>query len=330
MSAELKVGPAIVKRARLERRRFLRAAAGAAAGLSLAPLAEAGLFSHGSPGAALSVTRLSESLAVISGAGGNVVALSAPEGMLLVDCGAAEHSRALLKTLAELPGGRHIRTVFNTHWHWDHTGANEQLRSSGADIIAHQNTRLWLGSEIREEWQHRVYEPRPPQALPTQTFYYKSCTMTFGGEPIEYGYLPQAHTDGDIYVYFRGQNVLVAGDVVSVGSYPILDYCTGGWIGGMADATGKLLTLSDAKTRIIPGTGPVQTQADVQAEHDMLVAVHAELWKLMREAYSATDMIAARATAPYDAKWGNPDLFIANAYQGMYGHVAEYLGKGVV
>ncbi len=313
-----------------ERRRFLQAVAGGAAGLSVSRWAAAGLFTRGRAGQDLEVTRLSDNLVVVAGAGANVVALSGPEGMLLVDCGAAEHSRELMKTLASLPGGQHIRTVFNTHWHWDHTGANERLRGAGADIIAHQNTKLWLGSEIREEWQHRIYKPRPPQALPTQTFYYKSGTMTFGGEPIEYGYLPQAHTDGDIYVYFRGQNVLAVGDVVSVGSYPILDYCTGGWIGGMADATGQLLTLSDAKTRIVPGTGPVQTRADVQAEHDMLVAVHDKLWKLMRDAYSAADMIAADATAEYDAKWGNPDLFIANAYRGMYGHVAEYLGKGVV
>ncbi len=313
-----------------DRRRFLQAVAGGAAGLSASRWAAAGLFAHERAEAPLTVTRLSGNLVVISGAGGNVVALSGPEGMLLVDCGAAEHSTRLLETLATLPGGQHIRTVFNTHWHWDHTGANERLRGAGAEIVAHANTRLWLGSMIREEWQHRVYQPRPPQAWPTRTFYYKPGAMTFGGEPIEYGYLPQAHTDGDIYVYFRGQNVLVAGDVVSVGTYPILDYCTGGWIGGMEDATQKMLGLCDAKTRIIPGTGPVQTRAEVAAEHDMLVAVHASLWKLMREAYSATDMIAAHATAKYDAKWGNPDLFVENAYRGMYGHIAEYLGKGVV
>jgi glyoxylase-like metal-dependent hydrolase (beta-lactamase superfamily II) len=312
------------------RRRFLTTLAGGAAGLSWSRWAAAGLFTHRQAGPPLAITRLSGNLVVISGAGANVVALSGPEGMLLVDCGAPEQSRELTKTLATLPGGDRIRTVFNTHWHWDHTGANERLHGAGADIIAHENTRLWLGTEVREEWEHRTYEPRPRQAWPTQTFYYKSGSMTFADEPIEYGYLAQAHTDGDIYVYFRGQNVLVAGDVVSAGSYPILDYCTGGWIGGMEDATQKLLALADAKTRIIPGTGPVQTRADLEDEHEMLVAVHATLWDLMRKGLSAQDMIAAHATAKYDAKWGNPDLFIANAYRGMYGHIAEYLGRGVV
>ena len=118
--------------------------------------------------------------------------------------------------------------------------------------------------------------------------------------------------------------------VVSVGRYPVLDYCTGGWIVGMTNATQQLLALTDDHTRIIPGTGPVQTRTDLQAEHDMLSAVYTTLWKMMRESLSANDMIAARPTAQYDARWGNPDLFISNAYEGMYGHIAEYLGKGVV
>jgi cyclase len=313
---------------RVERRRFLQAAAAGVAGLTMSRWAAAGLLPSSAP--PLAVTRLSDNLVMISGAGGNVVALSGPEGLLLVDCGAAEHSRRLQQTLATLPGGRRVHTVFNTHWHVDHTGANEFFRHAGANIIAHESTRLWMGTQIREQWENRIYQPRPREAWPTETFYYKSCKLTFAGEPIEYGYLPQAHTDGDIYVYFRGQNVLVAGDVLSVGRYPVLDYCTGGWIVGMTDATQQLLALTDDHTRIIPGTGPVQTRADLQAEHDMLSTVYTTLWKMMRESLSAGDMIAARPTAQYDAKWGDPGLFISNAYEGMYGHIAEYLGKGVV
>jgi len=313
----------------LDRRGFLKAVAGGAAGLAVSHLAATRAFAR--PRAAPpTVTQLSSDLALISGVGGNVLALSAADGMLLVDCGAEEHSHALLRTLASLPGGRQVHTVFNTHWHWDHTGANEPLRKAGATIIAHENTRLWLGTRIREEWQGRTYAPRPSRALPTNTFYYKSCQLTFAGEHIEYGYLGQAHTDGDIYVYLRGHDVLMAGDVLSVGRYPILDYCTGGWLGGMVDATQKLLELSNEHTRIIPGTGPVQTRADLVAEHEMLSAMKAKLWDLMRKGLSAEDMIAAHATAAFDGKWGNPDLFVANAYQGFYGHIAEYLGKGVV
>jgi len=312
-----------------DRRRILKALAGGAAAWSLARLGIPNAFADSSPGA-LSINRLSDTVALITGAGGNVLALSGPEGMLLVDCGAAEHSGELLKAVATLPGGKNIRTVFNTHWHWEHTGANEILRKGGADIIAHENTRLWLGTDIIEDWQNRTYKARPAQALPTQTFYYKPCRLMFGNEPIEYGYLGQAHTDGDIYVHLRGQNVLMTGDVLAVGSYPILDYCTGGWIVGMLNATQKLLDLSNDQTRIIPGSGPVQTRADLKAEHDMLAAVHDKVWELMRKGMSASEIIAAKATGSFDAKWGDPNLFVTNTYQGIYGHIAEYLGKGVV
>lgn len=302
-----------------DRRGFLKTALGAAAGLSVCRLAPAAAT------APLTVSSLSDALVLIAGAGANVVALSAPEGLVVVDGGLEARSRELLKMLAGLPGGHHIHTVFNTHWHWDHTGSNERLRKAGATIIAHENTRLWLGTEIHETWEPRTYPPRPREAQPTQTFY-KTGQLTFGGEPVDYGYLPQAHTDGDIYVYFRRENVLVAGDVVSVGSYPILDYCTGGWIGGMVDATQKLLDLTNDQTRIVPGVGPLQTRADLAAEHEMLATLKEDLWQLMRKGMGADDMIAAGATRKYDGKWGNSDLFISNAYQGMYGHVREMRG----
>jgi glyoxylase-like metal-dependent hydrolase (beta-lactamase superfamily II) len=304
------------------RRQFLMQLTGSAAALSLWGLAPPRARAADPR---VSLTRLTDRLTLVSGAGGNVVALSSPDGLLLVDCGTADRSRDLVKALASLEGGHRIRTVFNTHWHWDHTGGNELLRKSGAQIIAHENTRLWLGTEVWVEWENRTYKRRPPEALPTQTFY-TTGTLDFGGEPIEYGYLGQAHTDGDLYVYFRNQNVLVAGDVVSVGAYPVLDYSTGGWIGGMAGATQKLIELANDKTQIVPGSGVVQTRAQVAAEHDMLVALQEDLWQLMRKGLGPDDMIQAQATHKYDSQWGNPDLFVKNTYRGLYGHVREMRG----
>jgi glyoxylase-like metal-dependent hydrolase (beta-lactamase superfamily II) len=147
--------------------------------------------------------------------------------------------------------------------------------------------------------------------------------MTFGNEKIEYGYMPQAHTDGDIYVFFPTQNVLVAGDVFSIAQYPILDYVTGGWIGGLQNALRDLLKVAKDDTRIIPGTGPVHTRADLQAEADMANTMRDRLVKLMRQGMGPSDMIAAAPTKEFDDKWGNPELFIRNAYRGMWGHVRE-------
>ncbi len=175
---------------------------------------------------------------------------------------------------------------------------------------------------VNSKWEQRVYKRSPPKALPTETIY-TTASLEFGGEQIDYGYLPQAHTDGDIYVYFRKANVMVAGDVVSVGEYPVIDYCTGGWIGGMANATKSLLDISNTDTRIVPGRGPVQSRADLQAENDMLAALKTKLSRLLADGMSVQDMLDAAPTREYDAKWGDPRLFIANTWQGLVQRARE-------
>ncbi len=307
------------------RRHFLKTLVGGAAGLTLPALMPGRALAHARREPALTVTPLSDRLSVLSGAGGNVVALTGSDGVLLVDSGSQERSRDLLEAVGRLPGGRSIHTVFNTHWHWDHTGGNELMRKAGAKIIAHENTRLWLGTQVWVEWQNRTYGPRPRTAWPTDTFY-TSGKMSFAGEPIEYGYLEQAHTDGDIYVYFRGQNVLVPGCVLSVGSYPIIDYCTDGWLGGMAAATRRLAAMIDDKTRIVPGVGPVQTKADLLAEQAMLADLQNDIWHMMLKGLGVSDIIAAHPTQRYDSRWGNPDLFIHSAYRSLYAHCREMRG----
>ena len=265
---------------------------------------------------------------VVSGGGGNVTVLHSDEGVLLVDGGSREYSAALLELVRRRTGAARAHTLFNTHWHWDQTGSNLTLGPRGTRIIAHENTRLWLSTEVDCKWQQRVYQRLPREARPTQTFY-TSGSLSFGGETLDYGYLPQAHTDGDIYVRFRKANVLAAGCVVSVGAYPILDYCTNGWIGGMADATQALIDLTDPATRVIPGEGAPRSRADLEDQHTMLVTVKQRLSKLLADGMGAEDMLAAAPTREFDARWGDPQLFIRNAYPGLAWRAAE-LGEHIV
>lgn len=267
-------------------------------------------------------SKLTDNLWLITGAGGNIVVLNQPDGLLLVNGSRPETAADLMKFLSDQFKGQPVKAVFNTDWHLDHTGSNEMFRKAGAKIYAHENTKLWIGADFYSDWEKRAYKPRPKEALPTDTFY-TSGKMTFGKEPIEYGYMPQAHTDGDIYVFFPAQNVLVTGDVVSAGEYPVLDYVTGGWIGGLQNALKDLLKVGNENTRVIPGSGPVLARADIQAEADMANTMRDRLVKLMRQGMGPSDMIAAEPTKDYDAKWGKPELFIRNAYRGMWGHVRE-------
>jgi cyclase len=300
----------------------------------LTQVAPAAVAAFALPGAAnarnpeLAITPLANRLTLISGGGGNVVVFDSPDGVLMVDGGSPKQSSRVLKAVRELCRGARVHTLLNTHWHWDQTGSNAALGAAGARIIAHENTRLWLGTDVDSKWEHRVYERLQPKARPNQTFY-TNASIDFGGEHIEYGHLPQAHTDGDIYVFFRDANVLVAGDVVSVGSYPVIDYCTGGWVGGLAEATQALLGIGNDQTRFVPGTGPVQPRSAVQAEHEMLAALKQRFAELLAQGMSVADMIAAAPTREFDAKWGDPALFIANAWPGLV-HRARELGVSIV
>jgi cyclase len=277
----------------------------------------------------LSITPLSDRLFVISGGGGNVTVFNSPEGVLLVDGGSPEQSAQVLKTVREKTAAKGVHTLFNTHWHWDQTGSNLALGKAGTRIIAHENTRLWLNTDVVLKWQNdRLYKRLPKQALPNKTFY-TTDTLELGGERIDYGYLPQAHTDGDLYVLFRNANVLVAGDVVCAGSYPILDYCTNGWIGGMINATHSLLELCSEQTRIVSGSGAVKSRSDIESEHSMLTTMKQRLSHLLAQGMSVQDMLNAAPTREFDAAWGDPKLFVANAWPGLVQRARE-LGVAIV
>jgi len=274
----------------------------------------------------LAVTRLNDALFLVTGAGGNVVVLNQRDGALMVNGGMRERSAELLRVVKEQTSGRRVLTLFNTDWHQEHTGSNEALGEGGTRIIAHENTKLWMGAEIICAWQKdRVYKPRPKEARPSESFY-TTGKMTFGKEEIRYGHLGQAHTDGDMYVFFPNSNILVTGDAFSVGSYPILDWTTGGWIGGLTDATRTLVGLVDDKTRVIPGSGPVRGKAELQAQFEMVGTMRTRLIDLMRKGMPVREWIAAKPTKEFDERWGDPQLFITNAYPGLWNHVREIGG----
>ena len=302
-----------------QRRDFLRSfAAGAAAWLPGRGFAQAG---------ALTSNKLTDNIHLIRGAGNNVLLAVGADGCLMVDSGSPEGSADLLKLVAQLSGGKPVRTLFNTHWHPESTGGNDALVKAmpGLKILAHENTRLWMGADVISPYLKKTFQARAKEALPNQTFY-TNGKMMFGDEPVEYGYLGQAHTDSDIYVLLGKSNILVTGDVMTVGKYPILDYPSGGWIGGINAASKTLADMAKADTKVVPGSGPVQTKADLDEESKMLAVVYDRLVKLIRQGAGAKDMLAATPTKEFDAKWGSPELLINNAYPGMWGHVRELGG----
>jgi len=292
------------------RREFLRALAGGAAALSLSPDG----FGQTGPSAA----KLTDKVTLITGAGNNIVALAGDGGSLLVDCGDAAHAPDVLKLAGP------VKTAFNTHWHVESTGGNDAIAKSGAKLVSHVDTKLWMTQEIIHDWEKKTFPPRAKEAQPTETFY-TTGKMTFGDEPIEYGFMPMAHTDGDIYVHFTKSNILMAGDAVQPGRLPVLDWVTDGWIGGMQDAHRTLLRIADDSTKIVPGSGPVMTKADLQASLDTVTKIREQLVKLMKTGKGAADMIEAKAAQDFKLP-GDQDAFLYTAYRGLWAHARELGG----
>lgn len=298
---------------RLTRRDGLKALLGGSAALAFGQ----------APG--LMTTKIADNFSLISGAGSNVLLYTSADGNLLVDGGASDKSVDLLKLVAEQTGNKPVKLLFNTHWHYESTGSNEALGKAGAKIVAHENTKLWLGAENDTHWTGKLFSPVPKVARPSETFY-TTKTMEFGGQKIEAGYMLQAHTDSDIYVHFPQSGILMVGDVVSPGRYPDLDWSTGGWITGMVEGQRALLAVAKDNTRIIAGSGGVITKADLQAYFDKLLALRDAMLKMFREGKSPADMQAEGLTKDLDSLWGNPKQFLQNAYRGMWGHVREVGG----
>ena len=294
----------------MNRRHFLMAMGMVAAASSLRPAWAA------NDRAPLTVTELGERLFVISGGGGNVTVFHPDEGVLLVDGGSRERSDDVLALVRKRTGQKRIHTLFNTHWHWNQTGSNVALAKVNTRIVSHENTRLWLGVDVDSKWEGKKYPRLPEKARPNQTFYTPQ-SLTFGAETLDYALMPEAHTDGDIYVFFRQANVLVGADVVSVGAYPILDVASNGWIGGNLNGVTALKKLCTAETRVVPGLGAVQAPAHLEAQAAMLTTVRERMAKMLAQGKSAQEMIEAKPTQEFDAVWGNPEQFIRNAFRGI-------------
>ena len=304
----------------IPRRAFLQGTLGSVAAASLAQWVPHSAFAR-EKATPLTSTRLSDRIVVISGAGANIVAMNGPEGALLVDGGLESRSGELLKLALKETGTRRVSTLINTHWHPEQTGSNERVGKAGGKIISHENTKLWLGYANPVPLTEVKYGPLPPKALPNATTF-DSGDLDVGGQKVHYGYMLQAHTDGDLYVHFPDSNVLVTGGVVSNEGWPVIDYQTGGWIGGLIDGLKTLIKVADANTKIVPANGPVLSKADLEAQRDMYAAIFDRLSKLLRKGLGPDEVIAANPTKEFDAKWGQPAPFVTLAFKSLWGHMA--------
>ncbi len=301
--------------------------AGFAATVSLTPrqaFAEArGLVSLIKDSAATSpivAHKLRINISALEGSGGNIAVLTGPDGKVLVDAGIGVSRPQLMKALASLDP-EPVTTLINTHWHFDHTDGNTWLNSVGAKIIAQDNTRKYLSEVQRvEDWDYNFL---PPAAggVPSETFA-EALDLKLNGVSLKLKRYAPAHTDSDISVNFAEADIVHVGDTFWNGVYPFIDYSTGGSIDGTIAACDANLAAATADTIIIVGHGqPVSNKSELQEFRDMLVGVRENVATLKRQGRTRDEIVAAKPTAAYDAKFGafviDPGFFTRLVYEGV-------------
>lgn len=260
--------------------------------------------------------QLAAHLYMLSGAGGNMALLTGDDGAVLVDdqfAPLAPKIRAAVALLTDRP----VRFVINTHWHPDHTGGNEAFGGTGSVIVAHRNTRERMSTKQLVDLFNVEVPPVSAAALPVVTFD-QSVQLHLDGEVISVEHLPSAHTDSDAVLYFAKADVVHMGDVFVLGSYPFIDLGTGGSIDGVIAGSAAVLARTGPATRIIPGHGALATRQDLQDYHDMLVTVRERVATSVRKGRSLQQVLEARPTAEFDARYARvgtrPDGWVQRVY----------------
>jgi len=269
----------------------------------------------------IKTTDLGDNCYMLEGQGGNITVAVAKDEIIMVDGQFAplhDKIKAAVAVISNLP----IKYLINTHYHGDHTGGNESFAKDRATIVAQINVKNRLAAGTTNGLTGAKTPPAPQAALPSDT-YTNFSKIRLRGRVADLKHIENAHTDGDTYVWFKTANLLSTGDTFTNGRYPNIDFANGGNIRGMIAATEIYLKLTNAKTRIVPGHGPLADKAALVEYHKMLITARDRMAKLVKEGKSEADVVAAKPFADLDAKWAPTELASTNFIRVVYHSLAD-------
>ena len=268
----------------------------------------------------IKTTKISANFSTLDGQGGTIGVLAGPDGVLMVDSQFAPLTDKIVAAIKQISDGR-IRFLINTHVHGDHTGGNENLGKMGVTILARENLRMRL-QKPNPGANGAPGVPAPPAALPTIT-YDAPITIRMNGEEVTLVPAPAAHTDGDTFVRFTNNDVIMTGDFYRSIQFPNIDRNNGGSLPGLVNALNAVIQMAGPNTKIIPGHGPTVDRAAVVAHRDMVVALRDKVAALVKDGKTQEQVVAAKPTADFDAKVQQAgttgDRFVGQVYAELKG-----------
>lgn len=277
-------------------------------------------------GAALEVLELRPNFYMIAGAGANIGVQVGEDGIVVTDTGLASRSEAVVAAIKKISPGA-IRYIINTSADPDHVGGNEAVANAGqtlftgfttgnAGVFGRGGASIIATEQVLERMSRPVGEklPYPQAAWPTEAFYLPRKYMYLNGEGIEMLRMPAAHTDGDSVIFFRRSDIVVAGDILDLTRFPVIDVARGGSIQGEIAALNRLVDLAipsvplvsrEAGTLVIPGHGHVGDQVDVAEYRDMLTIIRDRVRDLITAGKTLAEITAAAPARGYTGRYGS-------------------------
>ena len=266
-------------------------------------------------------TDLGHNMYALAGSGGNITIAVGSDGIIMVD---AEYEplhdkiKAKIAGISPLP----VKFLINTHFHGDHTNGNEAFAKDGAVVVAHENVGKRMASPPPGA-NGQPGTPAPKGALPVQNYSGQGTEVKVNGQAAELVHFEDAHTDGDTIVFWPAANVISTGDIVSSASYPNIDVTSGGGIDGMIAGADFVIAHSDAKTKIVPGHGPVTDKKGVTAYRAMLKTARDRIAAAKKKGMTEDQVQKANLLPDLDKKWlpqgANPlaSRFPINVYRSI-------------
>jgi cyclase len=256
---------------------------------------------------------------MLEGFGGNTTVAVGEDGVIMVD-GQFMQMHDKLKAAIAAVSQQPVRFLVNTHYHRDHVGGNVPFSKDGAVVVAHENVRKRLADGATMAVPEVKYAPAPEEALPAMT-HKDGMTLQVKGRAAQLKHPLNAHTDGDTFVYFADANVLSTGDTVAMGRYPNIDFANGGTLKGTIAASDAYLSLANDNTKIVPGHGPLATNAQLAEYRAMLATVRDRMLALIKDGKSQADVLSAKPFADFDAKFKVNEQASTNWMRVVYGSV---------
>lgn len=263
------------------------------------------------------VERVAPGVAVLFGRGGNIALSYGADGNVLVDDQYAPLTPRILAAVRSVNPGD-VRFVINTHWHGDHTGGNEHLAETGTVVVAHENVRTRMSME--QVIFGEAVPPSPTGALPVITFG-QGLSFHLNGDEVRVFHVDDAHTDGDVLVYWHRANVLHMGDTFFNGMLPFIDLDSRGSIDGLLNALLIAIHRADENTVIIPGHGPLARLPDLIAYRARLQSIRDRVYREIEAGRTLDQVQALRLADAYATpNWFiSPDDFIESVYRSLRG-----------